>query len=113
MRCVLCLQSLQERTQAEQFLRVFGLSTEYVSHCKVCNEYLAVHCRLAACCIASVPAASLTYAHGMAKNASGSCSLVHNACSWMQAILDNSQSPYAQLLASSSLLKVVTEHSLR
>ena len=36
--CVLCLQSLQERTQAEQFLRVFGLSTEYVSHCKVCNE---------------------------------------------------------------------------
>ena len=35
--CVLCLQSLQERTQAEQFLRVFGLSTEYVSHCKVCN----------------------------------------------------------------------------
>eukprot|EP00891_Asterochloris_glomerata_P007395 jgi/Astpho2/7395/fgenesh1_pm.00114_%23_12_t len=55
-------QSLQERTQAEQFLRVFGLSTEYVSHCK--------------------------------------------------AILDNSQSPYAQLLASSSLLKVVTEHSL-
>ena len=38
MMCVLCLQSLQERTQAEQFLRVFGLSTEYVSHCKVCNE---------------------------------------------------------------------------
>lgn len=30
-----------------------------------------------------------------------------------QAILDNSQSAYAQLLASSSLLKVVTEHTLR
>lgn len=38
MMFVLYLQSLQERTQAEQFLRVFGLSTEYVSHCKVCNE---------------------------------------------------------------------------
>ena len=30
----------------------------------------------------------------------------------MQAILDNSTSPYAQLLASSSLIKIVTEHSL-
>ncbi len=30
-----------------------------------------------------------------------------------QAILDNSQSPYAQLLASSSLTKLLTEHSLR
>ena len=38
MMFVLYLQSLQERTQAEQFLRVFGLSTEYVSHFKVCNE---------------------------------------------------------------------------
>eukprot|EP00803_Ostreobium_quekettii_P004119 evm.model.scf_281.4 EVM.evm.TU.scf_281.4 scf_281:37255-51104(+) len=32
-----------------------------------------------------------------------------NAC---KAILDNSQSAYAQLLASSSLLKIVTEHSV-
>ena len=31
----------------------------------------------------------------------------------MQTILDNSQSPYAQLLASSSLLKVITDHTLR
>ena len=31
----------------------------------------------------------------------------------LQFILDSSQSPYAQLLASSSLIKVVTEHSLR
>lgn len=30
-----------------------------------------------------------------------------------QAILENSNSPYAQLLASSSLLKVVTDHALR
>lgn len=52
----------QERSLAEQHLRQFGQSTEYISHCK--------------------------------------------------AILDNSRSPYAQLLASSSLLKVVTEHSL-
>ncbi len=27
--------------------------------------------------------------------------------------MDNSQSPYAQLLASSSLLKVITDHTLR
>lgn len=32
---------------------------------------------------------------------------------FMQAILDSSQSPYAQLLATSSLLKVVTDHVLR
>lgn len=30
----------------------------------------------------------------------------------MQTILDNSSSPYAQVLASSSLIKIVTEHSL-
>ena len=29
-----------------------------------------------------------------------------------QAILDNSASPYAQVLASSSLVKIVTEHTL-
>ena len=37
-------------------------------------------------------------------------------CAWVmgwQAILDNSASPYAQLLAASSLVKVVTEHTLR
>ncbi|KAI3436525.1 hypothetical protein D9Q98_005942 [Chlorella vulgaris] len=52
----------QERAQAEQMLRVFGTSTEYVAHCKT--------------------------------------------------ILDNSTSPYAQVLASSSLIKIVTEHTL-
>jgi hypothetical protein len=31
------LQTSQERTQAEQALRPFGQSTEYVPHCKVCN----------------------------------------------------------------------------
>jgi len=30
----------------------------------------------------------------------------------MQAILDSSSSPYAQLLATSSLIKIVTEHSM-
>eukprot|EP00877_Chromochloris_zofingiensis_P005215 jgi/Chrzof1/14695/Cz09g12110.t1 len=55
-------QTPQERTQAEQMLRVFGQSTEYIPHCK--------------------------------------------------AILDNSRSPYAQMLASSSLLQLVTEHTL-
>jgi hypothetical protein len=29
-----------------------------------------------------------------------------------QAILDNSRSPYAQLLASASLIKLVTDHQL-
>lgn len=31
---------------------------------------------------------------------------------WVQTILDNSSSAYAQVLASSSLIKIVTEHSL-
>jgi len=38
------------------------------------------------------------------------CVVVCAGC--LQAILDNSRSPYAQLLASSSLLKLVTEHQL-
>ncbi|WIA44165.1 hypothetical protein OEZ86_010498 [Tetradesmus obliquus] len=55
-------QTPDHRTQAEQMLRPFSQSTEYIAHCK--------------------------------------------------AILDNSRSPYAQLLASSSLLRLVTEHAL-
>ncbi|CAK0751589.1 hypothetical protein CVIRNUC_002079 [Coccomyxa viridis] len=55
-------QDAAERAHAEQVLRVFGQSTDYITACKT--------------------------------------------------ILDNSQSPYAQLLASSSLLKVITDHTL-
>mmetsp|Transcript_25560 Transcript_25560/g.71479 ORF Transcript_25560/g.71479 Transcript_25560/m.71479 type:complete len:1067 (+) Transcript_25560:187-3387(+) len=55
-------QNAAERKQAEDALRVFALSTEYIPQCK--------------------------------------------------AILDSSSSPYAQLMASSSLLKLVTEHTL-
>ncbi|CAL8462392.1 g1925 [Coccomyxa elongata] len=55
-------QDPQERAQAEQILRVFGQTTEYIAHCK--------------------------------------------------AILDNSRSGYAQLFASASLIKVVTEHTI-
>ena len=32
------VQDPAERSQAEQYLRVFSLSTEYVSHCKVCRS---------------------------------------------------------------------------
>eukprot|EP00775_Hariotina_reticulata_P008394 gene8394-8578_t len=56
-------QTTEQRTHAENALRPFGQSTEYIVHCK--------------------------------------------------ALLDNSKSPYAQILASSSLLKLVTEHALR
>lgn len=55
-------ESPSERAHAEQVLRPFSQSTEYVPHCK--------------------------------------------------AILDSSRSPYAQHLASSSLLKLLTEHTL-
>ncbi|KDD73242.1 hypothetical protein H632_c2390p0, partial [Helicosporidium sp. ATCC 50920] len=55
-------QNPQERALAEQSLKVFGESTEYIPHCK--------------------------------------------------SILDNSSSPYAQLLATSSLLRLVTEQAL-
>lgn len=60
--CMYNSQNPEERAHAEQYLRVFGQSTDYIAHCK--------------------------------------------------ALLDNSQSPYAQLLATFSLLKVVTEHTL-
>ncbi|DBA92724.1 hypothetical protein WJX77_011928 [Trebouxia sp. C0004] len=55
-------QDHQERSRAEQYLRVFGQSADSVSMCK--------------------------------------------------AVLDSSHSPYAQLLASSSLIKIVTEQAL-
>lgn len=55
-------QNHQERSQAEQYLKVFGQSTEYIPTCK--------------------------------------------------AVLDSSRSPYAQLLACSSLVKIVTEQSI-
>jgi hypothetical protein len=55
-------QTPHERSQAEQVLRVFGQSTDYIPHLK--------------------------------------------------AILDASSSPYARVLASSSLLRLVTDHAL-
>jgi hypothetical protein len=55
-------QTPHERAQAEQVLRVFGQSTDYIPHLK--------------------------------------------------AILDGSASPYARVLASSSLLRLVTDHAL-
>eukprot|EP00889_Picochlorum_renovo_P000191 jgi/Picre1/27221/NNA_000190.t1 len=55
-------QNPQERSQADQALKVFGTLPEYMAHCKT--------------------------------------------------VLDNSSSPYAQVFAASSMLKLVTEHTL-
>lgn len=84
------LQDPQERAQAEQLLRVFGQSTEYIAHCKVCR-----FCGLQGVSLVALSVRDLTFP------------------GFVQAILDNSQSSYAQLLASASLLKVVTEHTIR
>lgn len=82
----ICLaQDHQERSRAEQYLRVFGQSADSVSMCKVPQNLNAI---------------------------------AYTLPSWLtefvaQAVLDNSHSPYAQLLASSSLIKIVTEQALR
>jgi hypothetical protein len=76
-------QDHQERSRAEQYLRVFGQSADSVSMCKVAWDAIAY--ALASCLTKFVA----------------------------QAVLDNSHSPYAQLLASSSLIKIVTEQALR
>ena len=82
----ICLaQDHQERSRAEQYLRVFGQSADSVSMCKVARKLDAITYILSSC---------LTYFIA-------------------QAVLDNSHSPYAQLLASSSLIKIVTEQALR
>ena len=80
-------QAPQERAAAEQLLRVFGQSTNYVAHCKVRRPRLG------------------RAGWGRVRGGTG------RTCA--QAILDNSRSAYAQLLAASSLLKVVTEQTLR
>lgn len=79
---------LEERSKAELYLRPFGQSVEYVPHCKAsANLFLREH-------TAVLGAASDIILH-------------------LQVLLHNSQSAYAQLLACSSLLKIVTEHTLR
>ena len=88
------LQDPVERGQAEQMLRVFGQSTDYVSHCKVCRHM---------CSVSNFGNAAQFFVIG-AEQASARRA---------QAILDNSTSAYAQLLASASLIRVVTEHTLR
>jgi len=35
LRCAWLPQNPQERSQAEQALKVFGLSPDYITHCKV------------------------------------------------------------------------------
>lgn len=147
------LQVPQERAQAEQMLRVFSTSTEYVAHCKVSPGGTSKSvCGLSTCnvptpagrdaCPAShrpiTPAAArvLTapawlcpvFCHHLVLSRAGGSpalphALSHTTCHHfcrccplpvhlLQAILDSSSSPYAQLLASSSLIKVVTEHSM-
>jgi exportin-7 len=91
---LICLSHVQhptERSQAEQLLRPFGLSTEYIPHCKVHPGCRRGALRWRAHTL-STPLLSLFHC--------------------LQTILDNSSSPYAQLLASSSLIKLVTEHTL-
>ena len=40
-------QAPQERAAAEQMLRVFGQSTDYIAHCKACSPPgLTLHCML-------------------------------------------------------------------
>ena len=94
---LVCLQDPVERGQAEQMLRVFGQSTDYVSHCKV---------RRCVCSPAS-PGNAGTATTCLAQDAEQA------SARRAQAILDNSTSAYAQLLASASLIRVVTEHTLR
>lgn len=85
------LQSPEERSRVEQMLGVFSTSTEHIGYLKVS----ACCCRLPTTAGPPIPGlTSTTYPPP-------------------QAILDNSRSPYAQLLASSSLLKLVTDHTLR
>lgn len=116
----LALQNPGERAQAEQALKVFGLSTEYVSHCKVtaplsaaARAWPALRGRAPPAPAASnslplaLPAARELSLH--THSTAGLCVMLY-AC--VQTILDVSTSPYAQLLASSSLIKVVTEHTL-
>lgn len=82
------MQVLEERSKAELYLRPFGQSVEYVPHCKASTE-LSVR--------------ELTAVLGDTSD----------LILYLQVLLHNSQSAYAQLLACSSLLKIVTEHTLR
>lgn len=95
----------QERTQAEQVLRVFGQSTEYLPHCKVGHsrwQHDTQH----------VPRAALLRRHAECTHQAAPPAASLSLPLFSQALLDNSRSPYAQHLASSSLLKLLTEHSL-
>jgi hypothetical protein len=137
-RARVCTQTPQERTQAEQALRPFSQSTEYIAHCKVraaavqaivstlsmllftCAAHTAALCRAcllparsfapscpmpcALCAVCCVPCAVCCVSHCHHPT--------HQPPPPHQTILDNSRSPYAQLLASSSLLKLITEHQL-
>jgi len=92
-------QNAAERAHAEQLLRVFGQSTDYITHCKVCTGLHKINVKF--CYFLSL------------LSCDGSLLTDSQQHEVLQAILDNSQSPYAQLLASSSLLKVITDHTLR
>lgn len=87
-------QNQQERSHVEQTLAVFGQSTDYIVQLKVgpvlsqpgCHRFLCAKPDLSCLCIC-MPR--------------------------MQAILDNTASPYAQHMAATNLLKMATENTLR
>jgi hypothetical protein len=88
-----CMQDPAERKQAEQSLLPFAKSTDYTPHLRVRGWPRTLDrlvCNLmAALCVDEMFSVLL------------------------QTILDNSNSPYAQYFASSSLLQIVTEQPVR
>lgn len=86
------MQDPNERKQAEESLTPFGKSTDYIPHLRVCPRiYLFVF----ACACSKLTRIAVTLPVRL------------------QTILDNSNNPYAQYFASSSLLKMITEQSVR
>lgn len=87
------LQDPNERAQAEQSLTPFAKSTDYIPHLRVRP------CCYPASLFASPPQRTMI--------------TLHQSCFGVQTILDASHNPYAQYFASSSLLKMVSEQSVR
>lgn len=99
-------QNPQDRALAEQSLRAFALSTDYVPHCRVCDGASGWGGRV--CEEQGVCDYVREYA-GMHRAHDPLAAPFFAA----QTILDVSVSPYAQLMAISSLLKIISEHALR
>ena len=116
------VQLPNDRKSAELSLRPFTTCTEYAPHLKVCCCECETTAQPAGVATGNCVKPRLSLVQRGWHGGVAPCPVRQKSATFhaegiegngLQAILDNSENPYAQCFAASSLLTVITEHAVR